>query len=201
MNAGEQGAGLGLPIVQALIEATEAGKQVAALVGAQPVQVTFTSGGTEASVTRIADALGACVAQHNRTEDNGNYRRPGRIAGIEHVVVVRESRALPILRELYPRAQFYLWVHDQMNPGSKRARRLTSTARVLDKAWQLQVLPVEDAEVLRPAVAAPAPTVPLTRPEGAPCAPPAPSCPAPTSTISANTASGPLLIITMRSAR
>ena len=29
----------------------------------------------------------------------------------------------------------------------------TSTARVLDKAWQLQVLPVEDAEVLRPAVA------------------------------------------------
>jgi glutamate-ammonia-ligase adenylyltransferase len=28
----------------------------------------------------------------------------------------------------------------------------TSTARVLDKAWQLQVLPVEEAEVLRPAV-------------------------------------------------
>jgi [glutamine synthetase] adenylyltransferase / [glutamine synthetase]-adenylyl-L-tyrosine phosphorylase len=28
----------------------------------------------------------------------------------------------------------------------------TSTARVLDKAWGLRVLPVEDAEVLRPAV-------------------------------------------------
>ena len=28
----------------------------------------------------------------------------------------------------------------------------TSTARVLDKAWALQVLPVEDAEILRPAV-------------------------------------------------
>lgn len=28
----------------------------------------------------------------------------------------------------------------------------TSTARVLDKAWQLQVLPVEEAEILRPAV-------------------------------------------------
>jgi glutamate-ammonia-ligase adenylyltransferase len=28
----------------------------------------------------------------------------------------------------------------------------TSTARVLDKAWQLQLVPVEDAEVLRPAV-------------------------------------------------
>jgi glycosyltransferase involved in cell wall biosynthesis len=89
------------------------------------------SGGTEASVTRIADALGACVAQHNRSEDKGSYRRPGRIAGIEHVVVVRDSRALPMLRELYPRAQFYLWVHDQMNPGSTRARRLASTKAVL----------------------------------------------------------------------
>jgi glutamate-ammonia-ligase adenylyltransferase len=27
----------------------------------------------------------------------------------------------------------------------------TSTARVFDKAWQLQVLPVEEAEILRPA--------------------------------------------------
>ncbi len=28
----------------------------------------------------------------------------------------------------------------------------TSTARVLEKAWGLRVLPIEDAEVLRPAV-------------------------------------------------
>jgi glutamate-ammonia-ligase adenylyltransferase len=28
----------------------------------------------------------------------------------------------------------------------------TSTARVLDKAWQLKVLPVEEAEILRPAI-------------------------------------------------
>jgi len=89
------------------------------------------SGGTEATVTRIADALGAFVMQHNRTDDSGRYRKPARLEGIEHVVVVRESRALPMLRELYPRARFYLWVHDQMNPGSKRARRLATTARVL----------------------------------------------------------------------
>jgi hypothetical protein len=101
------------------------------------------SGGTEASVTRIADALGACVAQHNRTVDNGNYRQPSRIEGIEHVVVVRESRALPTLRELYPRAQFYLWVHDQMNPGSKRARRLASTARVL-RELEVKIVCVSD---------------------------------------------------------
>lgn len=89
------------------------------------------SGGTEATVTRIADALGARVSQHNRAQDSGNYRRPVRVEGIEHVVVVRDSRALPKLKELYPRAQFYLWVHDQMNPGSKRARRLASTADIM----------------------------------------------------------------------
>lgn len=103
------------------------------------------SGGTEASVTRIADALGAYVVQHNRTEDKGNYRRPGRIAGIEQVVVVRESRALPMLRELYPHAHFYLWVHDQVNPGSKRARRLASTARVL-RELKIKVICVSDSQ-------------------------------------------------------
>ncbi len=89
------------------------------------------TGGTEASVTRIADALGAFVVQHNRTEPRGAYRPPGRIAGIEQVVVVRESRALRELREVYPHARYYLWVHDQLNPGSKRARRLASTVPLL----------------------------------------------------------------------
>ena len=83
---------------------------------------TQATGGTEASVTRIADALGAYVSQHNRSMDAGNYRTPARIPGIEQVVVVRDSRALPMLRALYPRARFHLWVHDQLNPGSKRAR-------------------------------------------------------------------------------
>ena len=89
------------------------------------------TGGTEASVIRVADALGAYVSQHNRSETYGAYRPPGRIAGIEHVVVVRESRALGALKALYPHARFYLWVHDQMNPGSKRARRLGATAPLL----------------------------------------------------------------------
>ena len=89
------------------------------------------TGGTEASVTRIADALGAFVMQHNRTEAYGRYRPPGRIPGIEHVVLNRDSRALPRVRELYPEARVYLWVHDQLNPGSKRGRRLASTAGLL----------------------------------------------------------------------
>jgi len=89
------------------------------------------TGGTEASVTRIADALGAFVMQHNRTEPYGSYLPPGKIAGIEHVILNRDSRALPKVRELYPDAKTYLWVHDQLNPGSKRGRRLASTAKHL----------------------------------------------------------------------
>jgi glycosyltransferase involved in cell wall biosynthesis len=89
------------------------------------------TGGTEASVTRIADALGAFVMQHNRTEAYDRYLPPSRIDGIEHVILNRDSRALPRVRELYPNARTYLWVHDQLNPGSKRGRRLASTAQPL----------------------------------------------------------------------
>jgi glycosyltransferase involved in cell wall biosynthesis len=89
------------------------------------------SGGTEASVTRIADALDAYVVQHNRTEVYGRYRPPQRIPGIQRVVLNRDSRALPRVRELYPDARVYLWVHDQLNPGSKRGRRLAGTAALL----------------------------------------------------------------------
>src|ERR1700739_3428380 len=88
-------------------------------------------GCTEARITRIADALDAFVIQHNRTEAYGRYRPPQRISGITHVVLNRDSRALPRIRELYARARVYLWVHDQLNPGSKRGRRLASTAALL----------------------------------------------------------------------
>src|SRR4029077_13166211 len=67
----------------------------------------------------------------NRTEAYGSYLPPSKIAGIEHVVLNRDSRALPRVRELYPNAKVYLWVHDQLNPGSKRGRRLASTAQHL----------------------------------------------------------------------
>jgi glutamate-ammonia-ligase adenylyltransferase len=44
-------------------------------------------------------------------------------------------------------AQYLQLIHASRLPGILD----TSTARVLDKAWQLGILPVEDAEVLRPA--------------------------------------------------
>ena len=86
-------------------------------------------GGTEASVTRIADALGAYVMQHNRATRSGQYLPPGRIPGIRQVVVVRDSRCIAQLREWYSGAQFYLWLHDQVNPGSMRGRWLRDSVK------------------------------------------------------------------------
>jgi glycosyltransferase involved in cell wall biosynthesis len=88
-------------------------------------------GGTEATVTRIADALEALVVQHNRSEAYGRYRPPEKTAEITSVVINRDSRALPRVRELYPNARVYLWLHDQLKPGSKRARWLASTADLM----------------------------------------------------------------------
>jgi glycosyltransferase involved in cell wall biosynthesis len=103
------------------------------------------TGGTEASVTRVADALGAFVMQHNRGEAWGRYLPPQCLPGIERVVLNRDSRALPRVRELFPQARVYLWVHDQLNPGSKRGRRLASTAALL-REMAVTVVCVSDAQ-------------------------------------------------------
>ena len=88
-------------------------------------------GGTEATVTRVADALDALVVQHNRTESYGRYRKPEKMLDVTSVVINRDSRALPVVRDLYPNARIYLWLHDQFRPGSKRAGWLATTADVL----------------------------------------------------------------------
>ena len=88
-------------------------------------------GGSEATLVRVADALGAYVIQHNRREDWQRYRAPQRLAGITHVIVNRDSRALARVRERYPAARLYLWLHDRLHPGTRRARWLASSAAVL----------------------------------------------------------------------
>lgn len=88
-------------------------------------------GGTEASVVRIADALGAYVMQHNRSEALGRYRPPESIANVDRVVLIRDSRALPTVRRLFPNARVFLWLHDKVRPRSKRGRWLAATADLL----------------------------------------------------------------------
>ena len=88
-------------------------------------------GGTEATLVRVADALGAWVVQHNRTADWERYRRPQRLAGITSVIVNRDPEALRTVRESYPTARLYLWLHDRIEPGGKRARSLAARAALL----------------------------------------------------------------------
>ncbi|MBV9695576.1 MAG: glycosyltransferase family 4 protein [Gammaproteobacteria bacterium] len=103
------------------------------------------SGGTEASLTRIADALGAYVMQHNRTEPSGRYLPPQPLPGIDAVVLNRDARALPRVRMLFPNARFFLWVHDQLRPHSKRGRRLARSAALLEEL-AVTVVCVSDAQ-------------------------------------------------------
>jgi glycosyltransferase involved in cell wall biosynthesis len=88
-------------------------------------------GGTEATLTRVADALDAYVMQHNRNESWGRYLPVRALEGVEHVVVNRDARALPLIRQLFPHARVYLWLHDRLAPGSSRARRLAGSAPLL----------------------------------------------------------------------
>lgn len=102
-------------------------------------------GGTEATVVRVADALGALVVQHNRTSASGRYQPPRRDPAITHVIVNRDSHALPAVRELYPNARIYLWLHDRVRPRSKRARRLAADAEVL-RALAVKMICVSDTQ-------------------------------------------------------
>lgn len=88
-------------------------------------------GGSEATLVRVADGLGAFVIQHNRTADWERYRAPKRLAAIAHVIVNRDPQALARVHERYPDARLYLWLHDRLHPGSKRARRLAAAAASL----------------------------------------------------------------------
>ena len=102
-------------------------------------------GGTEATLVRIADTLGARVTQHNRTGASGRYQPPERDPGVGAVIVNRDSRALPTVRRLYPNARVFLWLHDRMRPGSRRARWLASTAELL-RELDVRIICVSDTQ-------------------------------------------------------
>lgn len=117
---------------------------------------TAALGGTEATVVRIAEALDAEVMQHNRTDAEGRYRpadpaargslghepagelparrgesRGGPAHRVEHLVILREPRAVLPLCRRFPGARPYLWLHDLVRLGSKRGRRLAASAGTL----------------------------------------------------------------------
>jgi glycosyltransferase involved in cell wall biosynthesis len=101
------------------------------------------TGGTESTVARVADALDAFVIQHNRTRAEGRYRPPETIPGISHVVTLRDPRALAQARRIYPHARHLLWVHDLIDRGSTRGRRLAG-ARAELAALSAEIVCVSD---------------------------------------------------------
>ena len=101
--------------------------------------------GTEASVIRIADAVGGWVMQHNRSSAWERYLPLQRLPAVEHVVVIRDSRALARARELFPDARLHLWLHDKMRPATKRGRRLRADAALLRQA-QVSIICVSDTQ-------------------------------------------------------
>jgi glycosyltransferase involved in cell wall biosynthesis len=88
-------------------------------------------GGTEATVTRIAEALDALVVQHNRVEREGRYLPPGTYDGVRDVVLLRDARHFEQLRKTFPNARMHLWVHDRIGPWSSRGRKLVSVGHLL----------------------------------------------------------------------
>jgi glycosyltransferase involved in cell wall biosynthesis len=84
--------------------------------------------GTEASTVRIAEALDAWVAQHNRLHAEGRYIPPGAPAKVSQVVVLRDPRALAAVARLHPGTRVTLWLHDRIEPGSSRARWFAAAA-------------------------------------------------------------------------
>ena len=102
-------------------------------------------GGTEATLVRVADALRACVVQHNRVSASGRYLPPRRDPAIKCVIVNRDSRALTTVRELYPNARVHLWFHDRVRPRSKRARRIAADADIL-RELAVRVICVSDTQ-------------------------------------------------------
>lgn len=102
-------------------------------------------GGTEATVIRVADALQALVAQHNRTSASGRYVPPVRDPAVGCVVINRDARALARVSKLYPNARVYLWLHDRVRPGSRRARWLASSAGLL-RDLDVRIVCVSDTQ-------------------------------------------------------
>ncbi len=114
---------------------------------------------TRARVVSASPAFGKRV-QHVIQQILRRPRDPGQIAGdvVEMRAAIAKEKgdaerwdlkyAAGGLIDLEFIAQYLQLVHAHERPEILD----TSTARVLDKAWQLRVLAIEDAEVLRPAV-------------------------------------------------
>jgi glycosyltransferase involved in cell wall biosynthesis len=99
--------------------------------------------GTEVTVSRVADAIGALVMQRYRSVAEDRYIPPGRVENIEHIVLLRDARRLQEMHARFPHARMYLWLHDRVLPGSKHGRRLAAQAPLI-RTLPLTIVCVSD---------------------------------------------------------
>jgi glycosyltransferase involved in cell wall biosynthesis len=87
-------------------------------------------GGSEASVIRVADALGAFVCQHNRTASEGRYLRlaDALARSFDAVISVRLAASVALAARSWPGARHLLWLHDLEPP------KLLDRRKVLEEA-------------------------------------------------------------------
>lgn len=80
--------------------------------------------GTEATVVRVAESLGAYVTQNNRTVDEGRYIRTDFGIRPEFVVVLNDPRTVGEYKAAYPKARVFLWLHSYFGPLGVNRRGL-----------------------------------------------------------------------------
>jgi glycosyltransferase involved in cell wall biosynthesis len=114
---------------------------------------TEPQGGTESTVTRVAEGLAqrghaVRIAQHNRTEradvHGVEHRSFGEIGdfGPTHVVVLRTSTFLDQISAKWPHARGFAWYHDRPRPGENFGMHVEALIRtrgtaILVSRWHL----------------------------------------------------------------
>jgi hypothetical protein len=83
-------------------------------------------GGSEASVIRLAEALGAFVCQHNRTASEGRYLRLADALpmSFDAVISVRLAASVAMAARSWPGARHVLWLHDLAPPKLLQRRQV-----------------------------------------------------------------------------
>lgn len=94
-------------------------------------------GGTEATVIRVARALDAQVMQSPRVASSGRYLARDATVDPTHVIALRHPAATLLMRERFPDAAHFLWMHDLLAAGdaadafAKHGRALANTDTIV----------------------------------------------------------------------
>lgn len=96
-------------------------------------------GGTEASIVRIADALDAQIYQRDREESDGRCHPLAALHAPSVLVVLRDPKFAAELALRFPGVPIFIWMHDLIEAGKDRAKRLQKYSGQLASAGAVVV--------------------------------------------------------------